>query len=242
MPKTTAVAALPGAPVARPVRGLSAWWTQRIGHRDAAGPAPDPATGHLPHTLRLHSRAAAAESAVSAVLHQQVTHLDQAFITVCGQIAHHHRAATTAAETASAVPASAEPGSLLAAARARELRRLRSESTSHQQAVTELTGRVAGLLAQRRHLLNQARDLVDGHAARYGQLVACHRRGYVRSRGRSAAATAGAPLPGYTPTAGWVHGDLPVLTAAVDPGTREVVEWALREFDRPEQLPRLRAV
>ena len=242
MPKTTAVAALPGAPVARPVRGLSAWWTQRIGRRDATGPTPDPATGHLPHTLRMHSRAAAAEAAVSTVLHQQVTHLDQAFITVCGQIAHHHRAAVTAAETADAGPAGAEPGSLLAASRAREMRRLRSEVAGNQRTVTELTGRVAGLLAQRRHLLNQARDLVDGHAARYGQLVACHRRGYERPRGRGAAASTGAPLPGYIPTAGWVHGDLPVLTAAVDPSTREVVEWALREFDRPEHPTRLRAV
>lgn len=239
---SAATTSLPGAPTAKPVSGLTAWWVQRIGRRDTTGPAPEPTTGHLPYTRRLHGRAPAAEAAVSQVLHQQITQIDQAFIAVCAQIAHHHHSATAAQTTAAAIPSGAEPGSLLASAQSRELRRLHSEATNHQQSIADLTGRVAGLLAQRRHLLNEGRDRVDGHAARYQELVACHRRGYDRPTRRGTAAT-GTPHPAYIPTATWVTGDLPILTAAVDPATHEVIRWALREFDESEHhTPRLYAV
>lgn len=224
---------LPGAPAAEPVRALTAWWAQHVGRRDAAGPAPDPTTGHLPYTRRLHGRAAAAEATISQVLHHEVTPVDQTFIALCAQIVHHNQAVATAHAAAAAIPAGAEPGSLLAAARAREGRRLCHEAASNQQAIADLTGRVAGLLATRRHLVNQARDLVDGHAARYRELVAAHRRGYDRPKRRAAAST-GAPHPAYVPTATWVAGDLPILTATIDPATREVAQWTLREFENPE--------
>lgn len=74
---------------------------------------------------------------------------------------------------------------------------------------------------------------------RAGQL-GCRRSHFdVSVRGR------GAPLvlPSYSPITPWVHGDMPILIAAIDPSTRNVIDWAIQEFDRPPaHVAELRAV
>lgn len=233
---------LPGAAVAKPVGWVAARAAQFAGRRDANGPAPDITSGHTAYTQLLQGKASAAESGVSQALHTTVSQVDRDFVSLCAQVAHHHQAAQRTTREREALPADHPPGSLAAAQSRRDDGRLEAGLAGHLQQGTDLASKVAGLLATRRHLVDEARALVAGHAARFTQLSACHRRGYERRARRGPTAHTGAALPIYHPLAPWVTGDLPILIASIDPATRRVIEWALQEFDRPAPVTQLHAV
>jgi hypothetical protein len=220
-----------GAPIAPTSPRWNAMLLARWAGRREGGIDPDPGTGHTTYTRQIHARTNIREAALSQNLHDAVEPIDRQFLSLCAQVAHHASTLQDLQATSEHLTgASEQPGS---PADIRQRRALRALDTRQQQggaAVQDALPTLAALLGTRLHLLDQARAAVAGHASRAATLGAAHRRGLQRTRQRLGLEPTTAPLPSYTSISYWVTGDLPLLAANLDPATREVAQWAQRQF------------
>ena len=199
---------------------------ERQGRRDHKADMGD--DGSTPWTSAEFERCHEAERLISAELHDVVAPIDSR-LAVDAERLRQLRELMAAPPPAPGAP----PPDQVAAYR--ERRAAREEAARARQRRVDLQDtidRIGADLETRRHLVEQAADIVRQVAAVTNARVSAYRRGLVRGPwwrrlfGRPCGVTA--PVPTYRPRSEWID-DLPLLrTQVVD--TPEVISWEWKAF------------
>lgn len=239
--KSAATHLLPDAPPMAPRAGFWKKWRARLaGRRSAAMTVPD-AQGYHPATEAMAAEVRRIEAQIHTELVKSVESVDRTIATSEVRI----RLLSAFLEDNPALHFDSPTKALTAAEQAvvRTKDEAAAKRTARRAAVQyELDERkteVAELSERREHLHTTASGILDSWSARFDELVAHHREGFVRRLTRrfprprlSVKDVANLPVPRYQPHQPWARGvQLPVTITRVHTDRESTLTWAHLPWD-----------